>query len=85
MKNKRRRELDRRAVYILKRGFFLVISMLAAAWLYLDVLVTANGGGEWARVTLLPLAREMLSVSVMTLVIVTVAALVLDIAVKTDK
>ena len=82
MKNRERRKLTYRAVYILKRGFFLVISMLAAAWLYLDVLAAANGGGEWARVVLLPLAREMAATAVMTLTIVVVSAIVMDMAEK---
>ena len=82
MKNRDGRKLTHRAVYILKRGFFLVISMLAAAKLYIDRLIILEGGGEWARVTLLPLAREMLSHTVLTLVIVIVAAIVVDIEEK---
>ncbi len=84
MKKREGRRLTCRAVYILKRGFFIVLSMLAAAKLYLDTLITIEGGGEWARVTLLPLAREMLSTTVMTIVIIVVAALVIDMAEKSD-
>ncbi len=82
MKNKHRHTLTRRAVYILKRGFFLVISMLAATKLYVDTRVMLEGGGEWAKVTLTPLAREMLGHALLTLAIIVIAAIVIDIAEK---
>ncbi len=84
MKNKHRHTLTRRAVYILNRGFFLVISMLAVARLYIDRLIALEGGGEWARATLTPLAREMLGHTLLTLAIIVIAAIVIDIADKTE-
>ena len=82
MKKRDRLTLTRRAVYILKRGFFLVISMLSATKLYIDTRVILEGGGEWARATLTPLAREMLGHTLLTLAIIVIAAIVIDIAEK---
>ena len=82
MKNRHRLTLTRRAVYILKRGFFLVISMLSATKLYVDTRIILEGGGEWARATITPLAREMLGHTLLTLAIIVIAAIVIDIAEK---
>ena len=82
MKNREGRGLTHRAAYILKRGFFLVIAMFAAGKLYLDKLAAVEGGGEWARVALLPLAREMLLTAAMTFTIVVVSAIVMDLVEK---
>ena len=82
MKKGLERTLTWRAVYILKRGFFLVIAMSAAGKLYFDKLAEAEGGGEWARGVLLPLGREMVENVVMTLAIVVISAIIMDLVEK---
>lgn len=82
MKNKFKMPvLDRRSFYILKNGAFLIISMLSVSMLYYNAIV-AQADEAVRLFYAVPLAREMIEHTLITLTVIIGSALLCDAVVK---
>ena len=76
--------ISRQAFYILKSGTFLTIAMVAVTLIYFDA-ACAKSTDFTLYLRTLGVAREMLLTSVITCIILLCGAILLDIAVKSEK